>query len=440
MPSAPTSRSPRSTPGLRRRGCPSTTPRTSRPSRSGRPTARAHAPRGARRARARRRAAAAPAPRRRASASARRCSAASAGSARISPPSQPHRVEAEQPARRRRPAGRRTSRAAAARCARSSRRCGARAGRGTSARSRRRARTSRAGRGRRGWRARAPARRCRPHRGRSGSHATAGASPVSTAIDGEVEVRVGAGHAAVLGAPVGERHRDLLAAQHVRVGEHAPGRDHDAGPAAPAAAEADHRRARRARRAPATASWSSSRTRIHGARAPSHLQLASRQRTRRRRERCPQRRSAVRSHERAATPPTSPLADALARVGDRWTLLVVAALLEGPKRFNELQEELDGIAPNVLSARLKALDRAGAVVARPYSERPPRFVYELTRVRPRAGRRAAAARRLGRAQRRRRRAAAPRRVRRPRSRRAGGARPASSVVDDPDAEDEVVHV
>ena len=38
--------------------------------------------------------------------------------------------------------------------------------------------------------------------------------------------------------------------------------------------------------------------------------------------------------------PASPLADALAQVGDRWTLLVVAALLEGPKRFNELQEEL----------------------------------------------------------------------------------------------------
>src|SRR5262249_45951020 len=43
---------------------------------------------------------------------------------------------------------------------------------------------------------------------------------------------------------------------------------------------------------------------------------------------------------------STPLADALARVGDRWTLLVVATLLEGPKRFNELQEELEGIAPN----------------------------------------------------------------------------------------------
>src|SRR3954454_19963272 len=77
-----------------------------------------------------------------------------------------------------------------------------------------------------------------------------------------------------------------------------------------------------------------------------------------------------------ATP--SPLADALARVGDRWTLLVVAALLDGPKRFNELQEALDGIAPNILSARLKQLGEHALVVARPYSERPPRFVYELT--------------------------------------------------------------
>jgi DNA-binding HxlR family transcriptional regulator len=76
--------------------------------------------------------------------------------------------------------------------------------------------------------------------------------------------------------------------------------------------------------------------------------------------------------------PPSPLADALARVGDRWTLLVVAALLDGEKRFNELQDELDGIAPNVLSGRLKQLGEQALIVSRPYSERPPRFVYELT--------------------------------------------------------------
>src|SRR5918994_2006083 len=83
-------------------------------------------------------------------------------------------------------------------------------------------------------------------------------------------------------------------------------------------------------------------------------------------------------HRRRAPAPPSPLADALARVGDRWTLLLVAALLEGEKRFNELQDELDGIAPNVLSARLKLLGEQALIVSRPYSERPPRFVYELT--------------------------------------------------------------
>ena len=73
-----------------------------------------------------------------------------------------------------------------------------------------------------------------------------------------------------------------------------------------------------------------------------------------------------------------PLADALSRVGDRWTLLVVAALLDGPLRFGELAERLEGIAPNVLSARLKALTEHALVVSEPYSERPPRFAYELT--------------------------------------------------------------
>jgi DNA-binding HxlR family transcriptional regulator len=74
----------------------------------------------------------------------------------------------------------------------------------------------------------------------------------------------------------------------------------------------------------------------------------------------------------------SPLADALARIGDRWTLLAIAALLDGPKRFNELQESMGAIAPNILSSRLKALAEHALVVQRPYSERPPRFVYELS--------------------------------------------------------------
>ena len=74
----------------------------------------------------------------------------------------------------------------------------------------------------------------------------------------------------------------------------------------------------------------------------------------------------------------SPLDEALGRVGDRWTLLVVAALLDRPRRFGELQEELPGIAPNILSQRLRQLESHALVVARPYCRRPPRFVYELT--------------------------------------------------------------
>lgn len=69
---------------------------------------------------------------------------------------------------------------------------------------------------------------------------------------------------------------------------------------------------------------------------------------------------------------------AVGRVGDRWSLLVVHALLDGARRFGELQDLLPGIAPNILSQRLKHLERQGVLVARPYSTRPPRFAYELT--------------------------------------------------------------
>jgi DNA-binding HxlR family transcriptional regulator len=74
----------------------------------------------------------------------------------------------------------------------------------------------------------------------------------------------------------------------------------------------------------------------------------------------------------------SALAEALARVGDRWTLLVIEALLPGARRFGDLQTELQGIAPNILTQRLRHLEHEALVVSRPYSERPPRFVYELT--------------------------------------------------------------
>lgn len=86
----------------------------------------------------------------------------------------------------------------------------------------------------------------------------------------------------------------------------------------------------------------------------------------------------------------SALADALNTIGDRWTLLLIAALLDGPRRFGDLQQEVPGIAPNVLTQRLRQLERNALVIARPYSERPPRFVYELSA----AGRELAGALRL----------------------------------------------
>jgi DNA-binding HxlR family transcriptional regulator len=75
---------------------------------------------------------------------------------------------------------------------------------------------------------------------------------------------------------------------------------------------------------------------------------------------------------------SSPLAEALASVGDRWTLLVVEALLAGPRRFNDLLAQIPGLAANILSERLKRLEREALLVARPYSQRPPRVAYELT--------------------------------------------------------------
>lgn len=81
---------------------------------------------------------------------------------------------------------------------------------------------------------------------------------------------------------------------------------------------------------------------------------------------------------RMSKPPDSPLAAALDRVGDRWSLLLVEALLSGPRRFGELSDEVTGIAPNILTDRLRRLESERVIQATPYSERPPRFAYQLT--------------------------------------------------------------
>lgn len=80
------------------------------------------------------------------------------------------------------------------------------------------------------------------------------------------------------------------------------------------------------------------------------------------------------------TAPRSGLEEAASRIGDRWTLLIVDALLGGPRKFNELLDDLPGLASNVLSKRLRHLEGEGLVVASAYSTRPPRFTYELTAI------------------------------------------------------------
>jgi DNA-binding HxlR family transcriptional regulator len=75
---------------------------------------------------------------------------------------------------------------------------------------------------------------------------------------------------------------------------------------------------------------------------------------------------------------TSGLDAAMAAVGDRWTLLVVDALLDGPRRFSELEEAIPKVAPNVLTSRLRRLEEQGLVVSERYSDRPPRVEYRVT--------------------------------------------------------------
>jgi DNA-binding HxlR family transcriptional regulator len=89
----------------------------------------------------------------------------------------------------------------------------------------------------------------------------------------------------------------------------------------------------------------------------------------------PQGRSSATTLDEAAD---QALASAAAAVGDRWSLLVVARLLNGPRRFGELLDELDGLAPNILAKRLARLEEEGVVVGEPYSTRPVRHAYRLT--------------------------------------------------------------
>lgn len=72
-----------------------------------------------------------------------------------------------------------------------------------------------------------------------------------------------------------------------------------------------------------------------------------------------------------------PIARSLDRVGDWWSILILRDALHGLKRFDEFRESL-GIAPNILTRRLKQLVAEGLLTRTLYSDRPPRFEYGLT--------------------------------------------------------------
>lgn len=72
-----------------------------------------------------------------------------------------------------------------------------------------------------------------------------------------------------------------------------------------------------------------------------------------------------------------PIARSLERIGEWWSILIIREALRGATRFDEFQEGL-GIAPNMLTRRLRALVDAGLLEKRQYSQRPPRSEYILT--------------------------------------------------------------
>ena len=72
------------------------------------------------------------------------------------------------------------------------------------------------------------------------------------------------------------------------------------------------------------------------------------------------------------------VASVLARVGDKWSVLVIMLLGNGPRRFNELKRMIGGISQRMLTLTLRGLERDGLVTRTVFPTIPPRVDYELT--------------------------------------------------------------
>ncbi|MFL6796151.1 MAG: winged helix-turn-helix transcriptional regulator [Xanthobacteraceae bacterium] len=72
------------------------------------------------------------------------------------------------------------------------------------------------------------------------------------------------------------------------------------------------------------------------------------------------------------------VSEVLSRIGDKWTILVVGELGNGPKRFNEIRRALGSISQRMLTLTLRALERDGLVTRTVFPTMPPKVEYELT--------------------------------------------------------------
>ncbi len=74
------------------------------------------------------------------------------------------------------------------------------------------------------------------------------------------------------------------------------------------------------------------------------------------------------------------MVEVLARVGDKWTIMIVAALSDGPRRYGELHRDIGDISQRMLTLTLKRLTEDGFVSRTVYPTIPPRVDYELTQL------------------------------------------------------------
>jgi DNA-binding HxlR family transcriptional regulator len=83
-------------------------------------------------------------------------------------------------------------------------------------------------------------------------------------------------------------------------------------------------------------------------------------------------------HTRVTRANACPAHDVLSRVGDKWSVLVIALLDDGAKRFSELRREIPGISQRMLTLTLRGLERDGLLTRTVTPTIPPRVDYELT--------------------------------------------------------------